>query len=214
MRDEEDISTEQQAPKEEARLPREDAHEGRAEDHRRPPSQGPAAPLGLRGQGLPRHARLRRRSQFREVYNGGVRVSGRHLVLFALLRPADSVGGSRLGVTASRRVGGAVARARCRRRLRELFRLHFEEPVEGPVDLVLNARPSSGKVAWSTLKRDFQVCLGTLRSRLEQSGDCCAPTSAGSRPSSLPPAVSTPPAPSTQPKQSRGTASGVADGSA
>lgn len=213
MRDEENISTKQQTAKEEARLSCQDEDEGRTEGDHRPSSQGPSAPFGLRGRGLPRHARLRRRSQFRQVYDDGVRFPGRHLVLFALCRPSGSGGASRLGVTASRRVGGAVARSRSRRRLRELFRLHFEEPSRGPVDVVLNARVSCGKVAWSTLKQDFERCLRALHSRLARSGERSGRTSAGSPPSSLQPVASTQRARSTPRRPWRGTGSGGGDGS-
>ncbi len=46
---------------------------------------------------------------------------GRHVVVF-LMRAENDEG--RFGVTASRRVGGAVVRSRCKRRLRELYRFH------------------------------------------------------------------------------------------
>jgi ribonuclease P protein component len=62
---------------------------------------------------------------------------------------------SRFGVTASRRVGGAVVRSRCKRRLRELYRLH-ERVFDGrAVDMVVNARQSVRLAPWKELEIDF-----------------------------------------------------------
>jgi ribonuclease P protein component len=89
------------------------------------------------------------------VYRDGVRVIGRHLVVF--LMRADGHEG-RFGVTASRRVGGAVVRTRCKRRLRELYRTHRQELQHSPMDIVINARRSSASAPWADLERDFMEC--------------------------------------------------------
>ena len=70
------------------------------------------------------------------------------------LMPADRQHG-RFGVTASRKVGGAVVRSRCKRRLRELYRLHDREFEGRAVDMVVNARQSVGLVPWNELEIDF-----------------------------------------------------------
>jgi ribonuclease P protein component len=64
----------------------------------------------------------------------------------------------RFGVTASRRVGGAVVRSRCKRRLRELYRLHRPELAGMAVDMVANARVSCASAPWLELERDFVSC--------------------------------------------------------
>jgi len=107
-------------------------------------------------RGYPASIRLKQRADFQRVYNHGVRAAGRYLVLF--LVPTDGREG-RFGVTASRRVGGAVVRSRCKRRLRELYRLHRQE-LGGPgFDVVANARSSCATAPWDRLTRDFQHCL-------------------------------------------------------
>jgi ribonuclease P protein component len=58
-------------------------------------------------------------------------------------------------VTASRRVGGAVVRSRCKRRLRELYRIHRHVFGDFPVDVVANARRSCATAPWKELERDF-----------------------------------------------------------
>ncbi len=84
------------------------------------------------------------------------------MVLFAL--PAQE--GGRLGVTASRKVGGAVVRSRCRRRLRELYRTRVPADRAPSVDLVANARRSVAGAPWSALVVDFDDCFDRLTERL------------------------------------------------
>lgn len=62
---------------------------------------------------------------------------------------------SRLGVVTSRKLGGAVVRSRVRRILRETFRQH-QHGLNGPVDLVLVARPSLVHKALPLIQRDFR----------------------------------------------------------
>jgi ribonuclease P protein component len=69
------------------------------------------------------------------VYDEGVRVSGDALVLFVRPRQDD---GPRIGLTAAKRIGGAVERNRVRRCVREAFRRNRDQ--FGPWDLVVNFR--------------------------------------------------------------------------
>ena len=73
---------------------------------------------------------------FRETYARGRRFVGRFMVLW--LREGEDAA-LRLGVVASRKVGGAVARARAKRRLRAAWRLNREH-FRGAADLILVAR--------------------------------------------------------------------------
>jgi ribonuclease P protein component len=87
------------------------------------------------------------------------------MVVFVLRRDGPGLP-SRIGVTATRRVGGAVVRARCRRRLRELFRLHPAELPGEPIDLVVNARRGCAVVPWDELQQDYVRSLRQVRKRL------------------------------------------------
>jgi ribonuclease P protein component len=106
---------------------------------------------------------LRRRSEFQTVYRQGVKVSGRFIVAFALVRDG---GECRCGITATRRLGGAVVRNRARRRIRELFRRHGEALVGAGVDVVVNVRDGCAYGPWPEVSGDFVRCLTTLRRRL------------------------------------------------
>jgi ribonuclease P protein component len=79
-------------------------------------------------------------------------------------------GSSRLGVTASRKIGNAVIRARAKRRLRELYRLRQSTTVTESLDLVVNARRSCVLVPWQILEHDFETCLERLGERMNADG--------------------------------------------
>ena len=81
---------------------------------------------------------------------------GRFVVLFVMR--ADGQHG-RYGVTASRKIGGAVIRTRCKRRLRELYRTHRHDAAVTHVDIVANARRGCASAPWRELEKDFLECL-------------------------------------------------------
>jgi ribonuclease P protein component len=87
-------------------------------------------------RGLPRGHRLLAKSQFDAVHRSGLRSSDALFVVSAKLNGLDH---PRLGLAVGvRAAGGAVARNRIKRRIREYFREHRHElPM---VDLVVNAR--------------------------------------------------------------------------
>jgi ribonuclease P protein component len=71
------------------------------------------------------HERIRRRAEFQRVYERGTKVQGRFATLFVL--PNDRNVG-RLGVAATRRLGGAVQRNRAKRLIRDVFRRNKVAP--------------------------------------------------------------------------------------
>ncbi len=115
-----------------ARVPRAHEHARGAPDAQAPPRQGPQAPVRLRPRrprvttGVDetrvrsaRSGRLSRSAEFERVYRQGRSTANRHLVLYAFPNPA--VERPRLGLSVSRKVGGAVERNRVKRLLREAF---------------------------------------------------------------------------------------------
>ncbi|HET89850.1 MAG TPA: ribonuclease P protein component [Chloroflexi bacterium] len=85
---------------------------------------------------MERRVRLRRASHIRQVYEDGR--SWKHPLLILIARP-NGLDLTRVGVTASRRLGGAVARNRARRLLREAARLLYPQ-IEKGWDVMLVAR--------------------------------------------------------------------------
>ena len=69
---------------------------------------------------------------------------------------------TRVGLTVSTKVGGAVVRSRIRRRLRELFRKRRSELPAG-IDLVLIARASAAESDYEELARAFEEIARALR---------------------------------------------------
>ena len=63
--------------------------------------------------------RIRRRADFELVYKRGVRVHGRYSTLFLL---PNGLAKGRLGIAATKKLGGAVRRNRAKRLIREIFR--------------------------------------------------------------------------------------------
>ena len=63
--------------------------------------------------------RIRRRPEFLRVYERGMRVRGRYATLFGL---ANQQSCGRLGIAATKKLGGAVLRNRAKRVVREIFR--------------------------------------------------------------------------------------------
>ena len=94
-----------------------------------------------------RRRRLSRSAEFERVYRQGRSKGNRFLVLYAFPREGESGDdGPRLGLSVSRRVGGAVDRNRVKRVLREAF---WEEAARLPSgsDYVVVARPDARDLA-------------------------------------------------------------------
>ena len=101
----------------------------------------------------PKRRRLSRSAEFERVYRQGRSKANRYLVLYAFPRdeeqqaPAlDDSEGPRLGLSVSRRVGGAVDRTKVKRLLREAFWAEVERLPLGS-DYVVVARPDSRELA-------------------------------------------------------------------
>lgn len=85
---------------------------------------------------FPAEQRVRKRSEFQEIQSKGRKVTTRS---FVLLLYAREPGLARLGITASKRVGNAIARNRSKRLIREAFRA-TRDLWPGDVDLVVIVR--------------------------------------------------------------------------
>ena len=109
--------------------------------------QGQTTGPGKPDQGLGRTRRLTKTSLFQQTYAQGRRVVGRVMVLW--LREGEGAS-LRLGVVASKKVGGAVQRARAKRLMREAYRRNRHR-FFGPYDVVLVARRGILETGWDEL---------------------------------------------------------------
>ncbi len=98
----------------------------------------------MMGRSQRRGRRLSRSAEFERVYRQGRSVANRHFVLYSF--PNASIDRPRLGLSVSRKVGGAVERNHVKRLLREAFD-GVEPELEGGHDVVVVARPEARELA-------------------------------------------------------------------
>jgi ribonuclease P protein component len=92
---------------------------------------------------MPKRRRLSRSGEFDRVYRDGSSHATRYLVLYSFPRRDEEQRDVRLGVSVSRKVGGAVERNRVKRTLREAF-WSLADRLPPRHDFVLVARPEIG----------------------------------------------------------------------
>ena len=106
-----------------------------------------------RDESLSRRQRITRSAEFRTVMSAGARGVSPYLV--AIQQPGDAGGAPpRLGVVASRKIGGAVQRSRAKRLLREVYRRGADRPAG---DLILIARRGIQAVSWPDLEHAYRT---------------------------------------------------------
>jgi ribonuclease P protein component len=97
--------------------------------------------------------RIRRRSEFQTIYDQGARVHGRYATVFVLpnSRPIG-----RLGIAATRKLGGAVRRNRAKRLIREVFRRNKIAP---GFDVVVVPKRELLDASLTVLEADYRATL-------------------------------------------------------
>jgi len=107
---------------------------------------------------------IRRRAEFQQVYEQGARIRGRFSTLF-LLRNKLSIG--RLGIAATRKLGGAVQRNRAKRLIREVFRRNNMAP---GFDVVVVPKRELLDASLTALEAEYRLNLERTLRRQARSG--------------------------------------------
>lgn len=116
---------------------------------------------GLPGRRLSRPERLSSPGQYRRVFQKGIRIDG---PLFGLVAALNDCGHDRLGLAASRKMGGAVVRNRAKRLLRECFRRHKRAQAPA-LDLVFLVKKEIASCTQGEVEREYRQRLRRLQER-------------------------------------------------
>lgn len=100
-----------------------------------------------------RHERIRRHAEFQQVYERGVRIRGRYSTLFVL--PNNQAAG-RLGIAATKRLGGSVQRNRAKRLIREVFR---RNKIAAGLDVVVVPKRELLEASLTALETDYRAAF-------------------------------------------------------
>jgi ribonuclease P protein component len=113
----------------------------------------------------PRCGRLSRSAEFERAYRQGRSHANRHFVVYAFPRAASD-DEARLGLSVSRKVGGATERNRVKRLVREAFAAEAAVVPAGH-DVVVVARPGAHELAE---REGLDGVRGALRELFERAG--------------------------------------------
>jgi len=87
------------------------------------------------------------------VYDHGVRIHGRYSTLFVL---ANQQAFGRLGIAATRKLGGAVTRNRAKRLIREIFR---RNKLSAGLDVVVVPKSRLLEATLAAVEADYRIAL-------------------------------------------------------
>jgi ribonuclease P protein component len=113
---------------------------------------------GSRSEALPKEKRLAKRREFLRVYETGRKLFSRYCVVFFA---GNDLPHSRVGVTATKKLGKANVRNRFKRWTREVYRRQ-REPLgldRNSLDFVVNVKPNAADAEYRDFSRDLERVL-------------------------------------------------------
>ena len=137
------------------------------------PKRNGEQPAAKTRASFPRAARLLKHSDFDRVYKQGRRHFSSHMTVFYLRQEGFlPEKGARVGFTVGRVLGGAVARNRIKRRLREAVRLR-RSVLQGAcsVDVVINPKKSVLTEKFSVVLEEVGRALDAIAKKLMEKSD-------------------------------------------
>lgn len=108
--------------------------------------------------------RLRRSRQFDEVFQARLRFDAR---VFIINYRSNDCGFDRLGLTVSRKFGGAVQRNRIKRIVREVFRTNPNRD-EPTLDLVFRPKADFLRTDYAEVQRQWREALAAIKERFNK----------------------------------------------
>jgi ribonuclease P protein component len=100
---------------------------------------------------FPHSVRIVKSADYRTIYREGRKIQSEKFVLFAL---KNKVGHHRIGITVSKKIGGAVIRNRVKRLFREIFRKSSSD-LPNQYDIVVNAKSGCVGASYIELREEF-----------------------------------------------------------
>ena len=117
--------------------------------------------VAVRPEALPKEKRIAKRREFVRVYETGRKAFSRYSVLFF---SANGLPFSRIGITATKKLGKANVRNRLKRWTREVYRRQREPlGLDGrSLDIVVNVKPNAADSTFDDYSRDLTRALGRV----------------------------------------------------
>lgn len=115
---------------------------------------------------MPSFLKLKKRADFVRLTKSGVSLPTSSIVIQAAKRIDNTDSFSRIGFTTTKKLGKAVVRNRCRRRLRAVAAKFFQKLALPNTDYVLIARYNTAEVDFKTLCGDFSYGLKKINQKL------------------------------------------------
>jgi ribonuclease P protein component len=116
---------------------------------------------------FPPNEHIRRRSEFQQIYERGAKVHGRYATLFFL--PTDRAW-ARLGIAATKKLGGSVVRNRAKRLIREAFRLNKLDGSAAGLDIVVVPKRELLDASLNAIETEYRNILTKYLGRRRGSG--------------------------------------------
>jgi len=96
---------------------------------------------------------IRRRAEFKKIYERGMRVHSRYATVFML---PNEGGIGRLGIAATKKLGGSVQRNRAKRLIREVFR---RNKIAHGLDVVVIPKRELLDASLTALEDDYRALI-------------------------------------------------------